>query len=309
MASLSNTVLITGAHSFTGRHLRAHLQAAGYRVIGLVRDPAPGADEECADLALPEQLRAAFVAVQPDYIIHLAAITFVPHGDPLEIYQTNLFGTLNLLDAILTVGLQPHKIILASSANVYGNPPVEVIDETLCPAPVNHYAMSKLAMEHLAHTYQDRLPILMTRPFNYTGPGQDERFLLPKIVGCYRRRESFIELGNLDVIRDFSDVRFVVEAYRRLLDSPIRNETVNLCSGQGIALGEVITTMNRIAGYAIEVRVNPAFVRANEVHRLIGSNRKLLALIGEQPDYSLTAILDSLYQMPISPGMNGQRHP
>ncbi|MDQ5911105.1 MAG: Epimerase [Pseudomonadota bacterium] len=279
-------------------------------MIGLVRNPDVGPDEQCADLAHPESLRAVLAAVQPDYLIHLAAITFVPHGDPLEIYQTNLFGTLNLLDAILAVGLQPRKILLASSANVYGNPPVEVIDETLCPAPVNHYAMSKLAMEHLAHTYQDRLPILMTRPFNYTGPGQDERFLLPKIVGCYRRRESFIELGNLDVIRDFSDVRFVVEAYRRLLDSPVVGETVNICSGQGVALGEVITTMNRIAGYAIEVRVNPAFVRTNEVHRLIGSNRKLLALIGEQPDYPLTAILDSLYQtMPNAPGTNGQRHP
>jgi len=309
VASPSSTVLITGARSFTGQHLRAHLQAAGYRVIGLLRNPAIGADEQCADLARPESLRTALEAVQPDYIIHLAAITFVPHGDPLEMYQTNLFGTLNLLDAILAVGLQPRKVLLASSANVYGNPPVEVIDETLCPAPVNHYAMSKLAMEHLAHTYQDRLPILITRPFNYTGSGQDERFLLPKIVGCYRRRQPFIELGNLDVIRDFSDVRFVVEAYRRLLDRDVVSETVNICSGQGIALGEVITTMNRIAGYAIEVRVNPAFVRANEVHRLIGSNRKLLALIGEQPDYPLAAILDSLYPTPTSPGTNGQQHP
>ncbi len=202
-------------------------------MIGLVRDPAPAPDEWCADLARPEQLRAALEAVQPDCIVHLAAITFVPHGDPLEIYQTNLFGTFNLLDAILAVGLRPRKILLASSANVYGNPSVEVIDETLCPAPVNHYAMSKLAMEHMARTYQDRLPILMTRPFNYTGPGQDQHFLLPKIVGCYRRRQPVIELGNLDVIRDFSDVRFVVEAYRRLLDSDVAGETVNICSGVG----------------------------------------------------------------------------
>ncbi|MDZ7620955.1 MAG: GDP-mannose 4,6-dehydratase [Candidatus Competibacteraceae bacterium] len=296
MASPSSTVLITGARGFTGRHLRQRLRAAGCRVVGLVREPGSDSDEISADLARPEPLRAALEAVRPDCIVHLAAITFVPHGDPLEIYQTNLFGTLNLLDAILAVGLTPRKVLIASSANVYGNPPVEVIDETICPAPVNHYATSKLAMEHLARTYQDRLPILIARPFNYTGPGQDERFLIPKIVGCYRRRQPFIELGNLDVIRDFSDVRFVVEAYRRLLEGDAVGETVNICSGVGVALGEILERMNRIAGYAIEVRVNPAFVRGNEVHRLIGDNHKLRRLVGELPAYSLDAILESVYR-------------
>lgn len=260
-------------------------------------NPLPVA-EVTADLAHPEQLRTALETVQPDYIVHLAAVTFVPHGDPLEIYQTNLFGALNLLDAILAVGLQPRKVLIASSANVYGNPPVEVIDETICPAPVNHYANSKLAMEHMARTYQDRLPILITRPFNYTGPGQDERFLIPKIVSHYRQRQPVIELGNLDVIRDFSDIRFVVEAYQRLLDSNVTGETVNICSGAGVALGEIIERMNRIAGYAIAVKVNPAFVRANEVRRLIGDNHKLRRLVGELPGYSIDDLLTNLYQSP-----------
>lgn len=298
MASPSKTVLITGAGGFTGRRLRQHLQTAGWRVVGLDRGPAPSADDLSADLACPEQLRNALKAVQPDCIVHLAAITFVPHGDPLEIYQTNLFGTLNLLDAILAAGLSPQKVLIASSANVYGNPPVEVIDETLCPAPVNHYAMSKLAMEHLARTYQDRLPILITRPFNYSGPGQAEHFLIPKMVDHYRRRQPVIALGNLDVIRDFSDIRLVVEAYRRLLDSDVAGETVNICSGVGVALREIIEKLNRIAGYAIEVQVNPALVRANEVYRLIGDNHKLRRLIGELPEYSIDDLLISLYQSP-----------
>jgi GDP-6-deoxy-D-talose 4-dehydrogenase len=295
VASPSSTVLITGARGFTGRHLRAHLQASDWKVVGLVREAASGPDEITADLAHPEPLRTALDTVRPDWIVHLAAITFVPHGDPQEIYQTNLFGTLNLLDAILAVGLSPRKVLIASSANVYGNPAVEVLDETLCPAPVNHYAASKLAMEHLVRTYQDRLPILITRPFNYTGPGQDERFLIPKIVGCYRRGQPAIELGNLDVIRDFSDVRFVVEAYRRLLDSSAVGDTVNICSGVGVALGEVIDRMNQLTGYAIEVRVNPDFVRANEVRRLIGDNHKLRRLIGALPEYPIDVILRTLY--------------
>ncbi|MCB1920869.1 MAG: GDP-mannose 4,6-dehydratase [Candidatus Competibacteraceae bacterium] len=296
MGSPSKTVLITGARGFTGRSLRTHLQTAGWRVVGLVRESAHDADDICADLMYPEQLRAALETVQPDYIVHLAAITFVPHGDPLEIYQTNLLGTLNLLDAILAIGGQPHKVLITSSANVYGNPPVEVIDETICPAPVNHYANSKLAMEHIVRTYHDRLPILITRPFNYTGPGQDERFLIPKIVSHYRQQQPTIELGNLEVIRDFSDVRFIVEAYRRLLDSAVTGETVNICSGVGVALSEIIESMNRIAGYPIEVRVNPTFVRTNEVHRLIGDNHKLRRLIGALPAYSMDDLLMSIYQ-------------
>ncbi len=298
MASRSETVLITGVNGFTGHHLRRKLQAAGYRVVGLVRTPPLQADELAADLAQPEALRAVLATVRPNCIVHLAAITFVPHGDPADLYQTNLFGTLNLLEATLAVGLRPRKILLASSATVYGNPPVEVIDETVCPAPTHHYAMSKLAMEHLARSYGDRLPLLITRPFNYTGPGQDQRFLLPKIVSHYRDRRPVIELGNLDVIRDFSDVRFVVEACCRLLDSAVEGETVNLCSGQGTALGELIETMNRIAGYAIVVRTDPDLVRAGELRKLVGCNRKLAALIGELPAYSIQDILENLYRAP-----------
>lgn len=301
MASPSRRVLITGANGFTGRWLSTHLDQAGYQTYGLVHGPARTPTEIQADLGDPQALRMALEATRPDYIVHLAAITFVPHGDSAEIYRVNLFGTLNLLEAILAVDLRPHKILIASTANVYGNPPVEVIDETVCPRPVNHYATSKLAMEHMARTYQDRLPLLITRPFNYTGPGQDERFLIPKIVGHYRRRQSFIELGNLEVSRDFSDVRLVVETYRRLLESDVRGETVNLCSGQGVALGEIIARMNQIAGYAIEVRVNPVFVRSNEIRRLIGDNSKLRRLIGSLPIFPIDDILSTLYRDSIPP--------
>jgi len=259
------------------------LTEAGYRVFGLTQEPAQTPAEIQADLGDPPALRAALEIARPDYIVHLAAITFVPHGDSAEIYRVNLFGTLNLLDAILAVGLQPLKVLVASSANVYGNPSVEVIDETVCPAPVNHYANSKLAMEHMARTYDDRLPLVITRPFNYTGAGQAEHFLIPKIVAHYRARRPIIELGNLDVVRDFSAVAFVVNAYQKLLECPDTDVTVNICSGRGTALGEIIAFMNGIAGYAIDVTVNPAFVRTNEIRRLIGSNHKLFSLIGEQP--------------------------
>ena len=298
VASPSRRVLITGIGGFTGRWLAARLTEAGYRVFGLTQEPARTPAEIQADLGDPPALRAALEIARPDYIVHLAAITFVPHGDSAEIYRVNLFGTLNLLDAILAVGLQPLKVLVASSANVYGNPSVEVIDETVCPAPVNHYANSKLAMEHMARTYDDRLPLVITRPFNYTGAGQAEHFLIPKIVAHYRARRPIIELGNLDVVRDFSAVAFVVNAYQKLLECPDTDVTVNICSGRGTALGEIIAFMNDIAGYAIDVTVNPAFVRTNEIRRLIGSNHKLFSLIGEQPIPGIRDLLAEMYRAP-----------
>lgn len=298
MVSPSRRTLITGANGFTGRWLGAHLTQAGYQVYGLVHGPARTAAEIQADLGDPAALRAALETARPDYIVHLAAITFVPHGDSAEIYRVNLFGTLNLLDAVLAVGLQPRKVLIASSANVYGNPAVEIIDETVCPAPVNHYANSKLAMEHMVRTYDDRLPLVITRPFNYTGVGQAGHFLIPKIVAHYRARRPAIELGNLDVVRDFSSVEFIVAAYRKLLECPHSGLTVNLCSGQGTTLGDIIAAMNDIAGYAIEVAVNPALVRTNEVRRLIGSNRKLFSLIGQQPIPDIRSLLSEMYHTP-----------
>ena len=302
MASHSRRVLITGASGFTGRWLSRRLSQAGYAVYGLTHGPAQTSTEFQADLNDPAALRAALETTRPDYIVHLAAITFVAHSDSAEIYRVNLFGTLNLLDAILAVGLQPRKVLVASSANVYGNPPVEVIDETICPAPVNHYATSKLAMEHLVRTYAERLPLIITRPFNYTGAGQAEHFLIPKIVAHYRARRPEIELGNLEVARDFSAVDFLVTAYQKLLECPHYGCTVNICSGRETRLGQIIATMNDIAGYAIKVKVNPALVRANEVRRLIGDPHQLFTLIGRLPVPELRNLLLEMYHAPPNPG-------
>lgn len=295
MVSPSSRVLITGVNGFTGRWLRNQLYQAGYQVYGLVQETVQTNTELQADLCDPTALRQALAIAQPDYIVHLAGITFVPHSDSAEIYRVNLFGTLNLLEAVIAVGLQPRKIILASSANIYGNPDIDIIDETICPAPVNHYATSKLAMEHMARTYEDRLPLVITRPFNYTGIGQAEHFLIPKIVAHYQARRPTIELGNLDVIRDFSSVAFVAEAYQRLLECTQAGLTVNICSGKGIALSDLLDHLNQIAGYQLGVTVNPAFVRTNEIRKLVGSNRALFSVIGEQPIPDIRTLLSEMY--------------
>jgi nucleoside-diphosphate-sugar epimerase len=278
-------VLVTGCSGFTGQHLAARLRSAGYEVWD------PEAEGRTFDLARPETLAPAVEAARPDYVIHLAALSFVGHADPSGFYRINTVGTTHLLDALLARGAAPRRVILASSANVYGNATDDPITESTRPAPVNHYAASKLAMEQLAATYGDRLPLVVTRPFNYTGAGQSSHFLVPKLVEHFARRRAVIELGNLDVVRDFSDVRTVAEAYVRLLEAPQPPAIVNLCSGVGRSLREILETLAQLSGHRIEVRVNPAFVRASEVHRLVGSVQRLDATLGPLPFRDFRATL------------------
>jgi nucleoside-diphosphate-sugar epimerase len=278
-------VLITGIRGFTGQHLLKELLDAGHEVCGLAHTPAPEASVRVhvCDLLDRTALTEVLAREQPEAVVHLAAIAFVAHGDARAIYETNVVGTRNLLDAIHTSGCRPKSVLLASSANIYGNADREVIDESTPAAPANDYAVSKLAMEYMARLWEDKLPITIVRPFNYTGVGQSPNFLLPKIVSHFRERKPVLELGNLHVVRDFSDVRSVVSAYGRLLDEQFAGQTFNVCSGTGYALEDVLAMMCDLAGYQPEIKVNMAFVRANEVHTLIGSNAKLREAIGAQP--------------------------
>ncbi|MFC3652361.1 NAD-dependent epimerase/dehydratase family protein [Dyella humi] len=293
--STSKRILVTGHHGFTGNYVVKALQVKGHQVLGLSANPA---DLDSARIELFDRsaVARAVALAQPDAVVHLAAIAFVAHGDADEMYRTNIVGTRHLLEALASLDRRPDAVLLASSANVYGNSDIELLDESVPPSPVNDYAVSKLAMEHMARLWMDRLPITIARPFNYTGVGQSENFLLPKIVSHFRCSATVIELGNIDVARDFQDVRFVADAYTRLLSVGAAGETVNLSSGVSVSLTEVIRMMERIAGYSIEVRVNPAFVRGNEVARLTGNNAKLTRLIGPLDIISLENTLRWMYE-------------
>lgn len=284
-------VLVTGASGFTGRYMASRLRDAGCEVFDL----RAGGHGKPVDLLDRVALKARVAEVAPQRVVHLAAISFVAHGDADEIYRVNVVGTRNLLEALAALPDPPANVLLASSANVYGNVG-GVLDETSPLSPQNDYAVSKMAMEAMAALWSGRLPLTMVRPFNYTGVGQDEKFLIPKIVSHFRRGARSIELGNTDVARDFYDVRCVVAAYSNLLARPGRGETYNVCSGEEHSLREVISLMERIAGYRIDVRVNPAFVRDNEVKSLRGDNRKLLACIGPAPRFELESTLRWMYQ-------------
>jgi GDP-6-deoxy-D-talose 4-dehydrogenase len=262
-------MLVTGADGFTGVHFVKQAKVAGHEVF-----------EFNADLTNPAAVQNQINEVLPDVVVHLAAISFVGHDKPSAFYDVNVIGTLNLLDALLKLPKPPKRVLLASSANVYGNCEQSPISETQAPAPLNHYAMSKLAMEYLAKAYVDRLPLFFVRPFNYTGPGQVESFVIPKLVAHFKRRAATVELGNLTVEREYNDVRMVTDAYLKLLDKAAEGQTYNICSSKTYTLHQVIETLVELTGHQIKVVVNPAFVRANELHRLCGDASKLDKTIG-----------------------------
>lgn len=281
-------VLIAGIDSFTGRHLQQYLEQSGYCVFGTTRNSM--------ELTNPSSIADAVTQAQPDYVIHLAGISFVGHPVIEDFYKVNTIGTECLLQALIATNRPIKKVILASSATVYGNLGVDVLDECLCPMPANHYGASKLAMEHRARTYFDQLPIVLVRPFNYVGVGQPEQFVIPKIVSHFKQGKPSIELGNIRVEREFNSINYACEVYARLLSSEVNATVVNLCSGQSIALLSVIEMMQEIAGYTIDVQVNANFVRANELPRLVGSTQRLTTIIGALPTNDLYQVLQEMYQ-------------
>lgn len=262
-------LLLTGAAGFTGLRLTETAKQLGYEVLPLQ-----------ADLTNSKAVSLEILRLEPEYVIHLAAISAITHSEEEAFYRVNLFGTQNLLNALSSLPVAPKKILLVSSSNVYGNVRISPIDETICPAPINHYSISKLAMENLAGMFEERLPLVIVRPFNYTGVGHDMRFVIPKLVEHFTRQAETIELGNLNVEREFNDVRTVCEAYLRLLQLGLPGQIYNVCSGRPINLMTVIDVLKQITEHEIQIRVNPDFVRSNEVHSLCGNPAKLEACIG-----------------------------
>ncbi|MCO5791494.1 MAG: GDP-mannose 4,6-dehydratase [Blastomonas sp.] len=275
-------VLVTGADGFTGTYLVAELLSRGHEVVPFASDitDAAAVDAEVA-------------AVSPDRVIHLAAIAFVGTDAVDPFYQVNQLGTYHLLDAVARHAPHAH-VLIASSANIYGNTTGGYLDESTPPNPANHYAVSKWAMELGARMWADRLHITIARPFNYTGVGQEEQYLIPKIVAHFRRREPVITLGNIDVSRDFGDVRSVVAAYCGLSLAPPAPEVVNVCTGRVWNIRQIIAIASRITGHDIEIATNPAFMRANEVEILAGDASLLQSLL---PDWQPKSLEDTLEWM------------
>ena len=261
-------ILITGANGFTGQHFAKFAHDAGYETISLT-----------SNLNDIPSIELEVIEANADFIAHFAGISFVPSKDQEAFYRVHALGTSNLLNAALKQANLPKKILLASSATVYGNSINLLSDEKQDLSPIDHYAISKVAMEEMAKTYYQSLPIVVARPFNYTGPGQKENFLIPKLIQHFSEKKSIIELGNLEIEREFNDIQTICFAYLSLLEFGEKSETYNVCSGHARSLKLVLDTLIEMTGHSIEIKVNPDFVRANEIRRMCGNPSKLISLL------------------------------
>lgn len=290
MDSHSKVVLITGINGFTGKYLTDFLISKDYKVYGITNQK-----DQCdsmvfySDILNLEQLKKIVNKIKPNYVFHLAAISFVQHENISEIYNVNVIGTQNLLEACLDNKENLRKIILASSATVYGTQNTDVLNEELCPNPINHYGISKYAMEQIGKTYFQELPIVITRPFNYTAPGHGEQFVIPKIAKAFKNREINLELGNLDVFREYNSIEYVCDVYYKLMESDVTSEIVNIASGRVHSLSQIIEVFKARSNHNITIQINPNFVRKDEVKSLMGSTLKLDKLI-ENKDINSNSI-------------------
>lgn len=277
---MSKRALVTGSLGFTGHYICDALKEQGWAVIGAGIQPSTARDYHQCDLLDEAQIKAVVDTVKPTLVIHLAAVAFVGHEHADGFYSVNILGTRNLLKSLARASHSPDCVIVASSANIYGNSIGGPLSEATQANPGNDYAVSKLCMEHMARLWMDKLPIIITRPFNYTGIGQSTDFLVSKIVDHFRRKAQRIELGNLQIGRDFSDVRDVARAYVALATGHHAGETVNICSGASTRLLKIMALASELTGHHIDIDINPTLARHQEVDSLCGDRSRLEALAG-----------------------------
>ena len=283
--------LITGGKGFVGQWLSAHLKDRGddVAIIDLETDVADGA-----------AVRRVMSDVRPDAVYHLAAMTHV--GDswehPSQVLRVNVLGTAEILAAARAIPELP-RVLVVSSAEVYGVVGTDQLplDEHTATLPASPYAASKLAAEAVAlqawRGYGQ--PVMVVRPFNHIGPGQSPNFFVPalakRIVEARRAGAGSLPVGTLTTRRDFTDVRDVVVAYRRLMEAGEPGGVYNVCSGRDVAMAEVARDLLRLAGADLELVTDPALVRPVDVPRLRGDATLLRETTGWLPVIPLATTL------------------
>ena len=274
-------VLVTGSGGFTARYLVPELEKIGCEVFCTGTFNGDQEHYLMADLRNPHVVNELVAWAKPSAVVHLAGISFVGHSNPLDFYSVNTIGTRNLLSALEKRGASIDTVILASTAAVYGSKASGVVSEETPPRPSSEYAASKLAMEQLSNFWFDRLPITITRPFNYTGRGQSSSFIIPKIVEHVKNKKKIIELGNIDITRDFSDVRDVARSYALLVQKPLPGETLNICSGIGTSLRKIFDYATSVGGHSPRMVVNESLVREKDPKILQGDRMKFIQMVGQ----------------------------
>jgi GDP-4-dehydro-6-deoxy-D-mannose reductase len=295
--------MITGGDGFVGRWLAVDLRSAGHEPIPLGRD--------ALDVTNHRQVEAALGAVNPDAVVHLAAVSYGPEAskDPAAAFRVNVGGTVQIVECVRQRP-RPPAVLIPSSAEVYRSPAPEdlPLSETAPLQPRGTYGLSKAAQEGvaLAGAAQYGLRLVITRSFNHVGPGQRPDFVVPAFalgaLDLRLKRKEAIRVGNLDVRRDFTDVRDVARAYRLLLEGLAAGGlhaggiVVNVASGRSIAIREILESLCRRAGVTPLTTVDPTLVRSDEPLDIKGDTSLLKALTGWQPEIGLDRTLDDVWE-------------
>jgi len=286
-------ILLTGASGFVGRYVQE--EVACYALEN---------DAGTIDLRDTHLLRESIASISPDAVIHLAAQSFVPESfdKPMDTYEVNFFGTLNLLSALKVNGFSGRMLYVGSS-DMYGVVPAEYlpIDEVQLLKPRSPYAVSKVAAEALCYQWSqtEEFDIVFARPFNHIGPGQSDRFVISNFAKQIieiklGRRESVLFVGDVDVSRDFTDVRDIIKAYVSLLGQGLNGETYNICSGEERTIQSLLSTMLDLAKVDAEIQRDVNRLRLSEQRRVQGDFSKLRKDTGWSPTISMKKTLQDI---------------
>ncbi len=301
-------VLITGIGGFVGRHLVSYLiKEEDSRIIGIERnlensdfkgDAFKKIEFMEADLTDRDRVFDVIKKVKPDQVYHLAAQSSVSYSweKPVETFKVNVFGGINILEGIRSV-CPESRVIMVCTAEEYGEPEAadRAIDEDYRINPRNPYAISKSALDFFSSVYYKAygIPIFITRSFNHIGPAQSERFVasdFARQIALIEKGEKppVIRVGNIEVCRDFLDVRDAVKAYYYIMNRGTSGEVYNVCSGEKTKISdllEILISMSKVKD--IKVEIDRTRFRAIDVSIIYGDNSKLIAHTGWVPDYSI----------------------
>jgi GDP-4-dehydro-6-deoxy-D-mannose reductase len=277
-------ILITGANGFTGQHLQKFLRGVFHgEIIALDLNMPKNTTGIRADLLSRSQLFAIMKKVRPDYVIHLAGIAKSDNYE--DIYKSNAFTTINLLEALLQNDLNNTRVLLISSSAVYGNSIASWVDETTPLNPVNHYGNSKLLVEKIAGQYLHKfnLKIVTVRPFNLFGPGQGEDYIIATFLAQLIRikkgqKPPVINVGDLSGNRDFIFIDDAVRAYWTVLTQGQVGEVYNIGSGKAISIKEVLEKLMKLTGVECRIQVDDRRIQRFQIQSMHSNNAKITAL-------------------------------
>jgi GDP-4-dehydro-6-deoxy-D-mannose reductase len=304
---------ITGIAGFVGSHLAELLLSKGYSVHGLLRARSKTDHIESiinklhledADLLDTHSLYATINRIQPDYIFHLAAQSFVPTSwvSPSVTLEVNIVGSANLFEAVRMAGMDPViQIACSSEEYVLVHENELPIKETNPLRPLSPYAVSKLAMDYLGYQYHQsyKVRIIRTRGFNHTGPRRGDTFAesnFAKQIALIEKgkQEPVIHVGNLEASRDYTDVRDMVRAYLLSVEKCDPGDVYNICTGSTIKIGDMLQMLLKMSKVKVQVKEDPARMRPSDVPVLLGDNKKFVSKTGWKAEIPFTKTMEDL---------------